>query len=190
MPSHVALLRGINLGGRNKVAMADLRAVVAGLGHTDVATYIQSGNVLFSTAEPDSAALAGALEEAIATQLGVRSRVLVLSRAELAQVAAANPYPAEADPRRVHVVFLAAEPPPELTASLAGLLDAVAAKGSRDTARYLGRALYLHTPDGFGRSELAALLARSGGPMSARGAGTARNWATVTKLLELCGRPG
>ena len=190
MPSHVALLRGINLAGHKKVAMADLRAVVAGLGHADVATYIQSGNVLFSTAEQDSAALARALEEAIATQLGVRSRVLVLSRAELAEVAAANPYQAEPDPRRVHVVFLPADPPPEMTARLAGLLDAVAAKGSRDTARYLGRALYLHTPDGFGRSELAALLARSGGPMSARDAGTARNWATVTKLLELCDRPG
>ncbi len=190
MPSHVALLRGINLGGHKKVAMAELRAVVAGLGHADVATYVQSGNVLFSTAETDNAALAAALEEAVATQLGVRSAVLVLSRAELAQVAEANPYQAEPNPRLVHVVFLAADPSPEMTASLAGLLDVVAAKGSRDTGRYLGRALYLHTPDGFGRSPLAALLVRAGGPMSARGAGTARNWATVTKLLELCGRPG
>jgi uncharacterized protein (DUF1697 family) len=61
-----------------------------------------------------------------------------------------------------------------------------ALKGSRDTAQFAGRALFLHTPDGFGRSELAPLLARAGGPTSARKAGTARNWATVTKLLAMC----
>lgn len=66
MPTHVALLRGINLGAHNRVAMADLRRVVTSLGHTDVATYIQSGNAVFTTQERDSLALAGALEAAIA----------------------------------------------------------------------------------------------------------------------------
>ena len=70
MASHVALLRGINVGGRNKVSMAELREVVALLGHTGVATYIQSGNVLFSTAETDNAKLAGALESAIEDRFG------------------------------------------------------------------------------------------------------------------------
>jgi uncharacterized protein (DUF1697 family) len=65
--------------------------------------------------------------------------------------------------------------------------DQAARKGSRDTARYVGRALFLHTPDGFGRSELATLLTRAGRPMSAQGAGTARNAATVRKLLDMCG---
>ena len=190
MPSHVALLRGINLGGHKKVAMADLRAVVASLGHEDVATYIQSGNVLFSTNEKDNAALADAIQGVIADQLGVQCRVLVLSRAELAQVARDNPYPDEPNPRAVHVVFLPAEPPPDMTASLAEAVQKVAAKGSRDTAQYAGRALFLHTPDGFGRSELAVQLGRGRGPMSAQGAGTARNWATVTKLVALCDAPG
>ena len=190
MPSHVALLRGINVGGNKKVPMADLRALVAGLGHDDVATYIQSGNVLFSTDQTDNAALAGAIERALASRLGVESRVLVLSRAELAQVARDNPYPGEPNPRAVHVVFLAAEPSPEMLATLAEAVEKVAGQGSRDTARYAGRALFLHTPDGFGRSQLAIELGRRSGPMSARGAGTARNWATVTKLLALCDAAG
>ena len=80
MASHIALLRGINVGGRNKVAMADLRDVVTSLGHADVVTYIQSGNVVFTAGEreADTKALAKALEEAIAAALGVRPAVVVL----------------------------------------------------------------------------------------------------------------
>ena len=117
----------------------------------------------------------------------MRSPVLVLSRADLAQIAQDNPYPDEPNPRAVHVVFLPAEPAPEMIASVAEAQDTVARKGSGDTAQYAGRALFLHTPDGFGRSELATLLTRAGRPMSAKGAGTARNAATVRKLLDMCG---
>jgi len=81
MPTHVALLRGINVGGRNRVAMADLREVVLGLGHTEVATYIQSGNVVFTSEEADTATIAAALERAIAEHLGVQPKVIVLTRA-------------------------------------------------------------------------------------------------------------
>ena len=88
MPTHVALLRGINVGGRNRVAMAALREVVRGLGHTEVATWIQSGNVVFRRGEHDPAVIAAALERAIGDQLGVRPRVVVLSCLELAQVVA------------------------------------------------------------------------------------------------------
>jgi uncharacterized protein (DUF1697 family) len=190
MPTHLALLRGINLGGHKKVAMAELRDIVTGLGHTGVATYIQSGNVLFSTTETDNAALARGIEDAVASRLGVQSRVLVLSQAELAQVAQDNPYPGELNPRFVHAVFLPSRPSPEMIADVAQLVGQVAARGSRDEARYVGQALFVHTPDGYGRSELAALLAKARGPLSARGAGTARNWATVTKLLQLCQDPG
>jgi uncharacterized protein (DUF1697 family) len=187
MPTHVALLRGINVGGRNKVAMADLREVVSSLGHTDVATYIQSGNVLLSTGETDTKALAAALERAIEEKLAVRPRVVVLSRAELAQVARDTPYRGEPNPKNVHAVFLGDEPGPDALEGLAAALDRVAAAGSRDTARVVGRTLFLHTPDGFGRSELAALLIGGKGGAKAIGAkGTARNWATVTKLLALC----
>ena len=158
MASHVALLRGINVGGRNKVPMADLREVVTSLGHTGVSTYIQSGNVLFSTADTDTAKLAAALESAIEDRFGIWSSVVVLSRDELAQVLAANPYPDEPNPRMVHVVFLNAEPPEDLLTRISAAESAVAAKGSRDTVQAAGQALFLHTPDGFGTSELAQTL--------------------------------
>lgn len=187
MVTHVALLRGINLGGHNKVAMADLREVVASLGHEDVATYIQSGNVVFSSSDTDTVKLAAELEDAIGERTGVRCGVIVLSGAQLAQVARDNPYSGEPNLRAVHVVFLPAEPAPEMIASVAGAQDTVAQKGSRDTAQYVGRALFLHTPDGFGRSELATLLTRAARPLSKQGAGTARNLATVRKLLGMCG---
>lgn len=184
MPTHVALLRAVNVGGGGRILMADLRQVVSGLGHADVATYIQTGNVLFSTSQSDTAALARAIEAAIAESLGVRAPAIVLARDELARVVRANPYPAEPNPRSVHCVFLPAEPGPE---ALAGVQEAVrlaGEQGSRDEASLLGRTLYLHTPDGFGRSGLVtALLTKRSSPVAV---GTGRNWATITKLLALC----
>lgn len=184
MPTHIALLRGINVGGHNRVAMSDLRQVVASLGYTDIATYIQSGNIIFNTEETDPAALAVALERAIATTLHVRPRVVVLSRDELAQVVADNPFPDEPNPKYVHAIFMGEDPPPEAVKDVAAAQRQAAQKGSRDTAQLVGHTLFLHTPDGFGRSELATLLARGG--TSAGATGTGRNWATVTKLLALC----
>jgi len=186
VPTHVALLRGINVGGSNKVAMADLRDVVTSLGHTGVSTYIQSGNVLFTAGEGAaraSSALAADLERAIEQAFGLRLRVVVLSRAELAQVMSDNPYQAEPNPKYVHAMFFPAEPDQEMRESIAAAERQAAEKGGRDEATVVGRTLFLHTPDGYGRSELAVRLARSGG---AGATGTARNWATVTKLLALC----
>ena len=189
MASHVALLRGINVGGRNKVPMADLRGVVASLGHTGVSTYIQSGNVLFSTRDTDTAKLAAALESAIEERFGIWSSVVVLSRDELAQVLAANPYPDEPNPKMVHVVFLNAELPGSLLERISAAESAAEAKGSRDTAQLAGQALFLHTPDGFGTSELAQNVFKIIAPPKKSRPGlaaTARNWATATKLLSLC----
>jgi uncharacterized protein (DUF1697 family) len=190
MATHVALLRGINVGGRNKVPMADLREVVTSLGHTGVSTYIQTGNVLFSTAEADTARLAAALEAAIEERFGIWASVVVLSREELAEVLAGNPYPDEPNPKLVHVVFLNGKPPNDLLDRIAAAESAAAAKGSRDTAQAAGRVLFLHTPDGFGTSELAQALFRiigvPGKQKKPGPAATARNWATATKLLSLC----
>jgi uncharacterized protein (DUF1697 family) len=186
VPTHVALLRGINLGGHKRVAMPELRAVVSGLGHRDVSTYIQSGNVLFSTDETDTAALAAELRQAIALELDVQAGVVVLSRDDLARVIAASPYTSEPDPKAVHVIFLPGDPEPGHAGHLAAVQQKAAAKGGRDEVTLAGRAVYLHTPDGYGRSELARLLSQTRGPMSVRAAGTARNWSTVTKLLDLC----
>jgi uncharacterized protein (DUF1697 family) len=108
-------------------------------------------------------------------------------------VLAANPYPDEPNPRMVHVVFLNATPPGDLLMRISAAGSAVAAKGSRDTVQAVGQALFLHTPDGYGTSELAQELFKIISPPAASKkhglAATARNWATATKLLSLCG-PG
>jgi uncharacterized protein (DUF1697 family) len=188
MATHVALLRGINVGGNNKVPMAELREVVASLGHADVTTYIQSGNVVFSTGETDTAALAAGLEQAIAAAFGIQVRVVVFSREELAQVMRDNPYAEEPNHRAVHAVFLSATPGPEVADGVADAQRRAEQKqpGTRDTAQVIGRAIFLHTPDGFGRSELASLITSGSRGRAADLAGTARNWATVTKLLAMC----
>lgn len=178
----MALLRGVNVGGRNKVAMSDLRDITGSLGHADVATYIQSGNVVFTSRQTDTARLADALEEAIAGRLGLRPAVVVLSRDQLAGVIAANPYPPDTDPRRLHAVFRRADMTPAQVAVVAEAQQRAAAKGSRDDATVVGATLYLSTPDGLGRSELAAQLARTDRKTPP---GTARNWATVTRLLAM-----
>jgi len=185
MPRYVALLRGINVGGRNKVAMADLRRVVASLGHTEVATYIQSGNIVFSSPDASATSLADALEQEIARSLAVQPVVVVLSRDGLAQVIADNPFPSEANPRCLHAVFRRTEMSAEALAVIAAAQQTARAKGSQDAAVVIGQTLFLHTPGGLGRSELAAQLARS----SAQAAGTARNWATVTQLMTMLDKP-
>jgi len=181
MTRYVALLRGINVGGRNKVAMSDLRQVSESLGHTEVATYIQSGNLVFTSLDESANGLADALEAEIALSLGVSPAVVVLSRADLAQVIADNPFPDEADPRCLHAVFRRQDLAPEAIAAVEAAQERARAKGSRDEAVPVGRALFLRTPDGLGRSELAAQLARSG----VQADGTARNWATVTRLMAM-----
>ena len=186
MPTYLALLRGINVGGRNKVAMADLRQLAESLGHGDVATYIQSGNLVFSSAEADTGALADALEQGIADRLGVQSAVVVLSRAELARAIADNPFGSEPDPRRVHAVFRRDHHSPEAVRVVDRLQQKSREAGSADQAVIVDRTLFLHTPDGYGRSDLAAQLFRS----SAQAAGTARNWATVTKLMAMLDAAG
>lgn len=186
MPTHVALLRGINVGSRNRVAMAELRAVVTSLAHTDVATYIQTGNVVFSCPQTDTTAIAAALEQAIAELLDVRPKVVVLSRDELSQVVADNPYPDETNPKYLHAAFTREQFGPDQLAAIAIAQHRATDKGSRDEATVVGHTLYLHTPDGLGRSDLAAQLARAGGPLAATGSATMRNWATVTRLLAMC----
>ena len=179
MPTHVALLRGINVGGRNKVTMADLREVVTSLGYIDVATYIQSGNVVFTSPNADSAALAAALEHGIAERIGVRPRVVVLSRAELAQVIADNPFPDESDPKCLHAVISIDGFGPDEVSGVDHSLQQARQRGSRDEARVVGRTLYLRTPDGLARSQLGGQLVRP------RAKTTARNWSTILKLMAL-----
>ena len=188
MRNHIALLRGINLGGRNKIAMADLRALMAELGHEDIATYIQSGNVVFTPADGAAAttAMADEIAAAIAAKLGVIAPAIVLARHEFAQIIAANPFSQESDPKKVHAVVLSHAASADVTERLSSAAAQSAAKGSRDDVRAIGRTVYLHTPDGYGNSDLAQQLLRIVAAPKAGTTGTARNWATMTRLLALC----
>jgi uncharacterized protein (DUF1697 family) len=172
---YVALLRGINLGARNKIAMADLRELFASLGAEDVTTYVQSGNVVFGM-RAGHAGLAARIEQQIAQHLALDIRVMVRTRAELARLVSGNPFAEnDADPLRLHVTFLAAKP----AAARARALDETAFEPDR--FRVVGAHVYLHTPDGYGRSKLSnAFFEKQLGV-----AATTRNWRTVTALAEL-----
>jgi uncharacterized protein (DUF1697 family) len=182
------VLRGINVGGHNRVAMPALREVVSSLGHTDVSTYIASGNVLFTPRRASgTSTLAHALEQAIDEAFGIRPRVAVLSRADLARAVQRNPYADEDDPTCVHAIFFGDAPGKDLNLFVEAAIAAVRDKRSPDEATFVGDVLYLHTPSGLGVSQLAVQLGKARGPLNSKGSGTARNWSTVTKLLELCG---
>jgi uncharacterized protein (DUF1697 family) len=174
--SYAALLRGVNLGSRNKVSMGDLRALFEALGHEDVSTYVQSGNVVFTAREGDAARLAKAIERRIERELGLQIAVLLRSKTQLARIVAGNPFaPKEPDPTRLHVTFLAGTPP------RAAVRELNAGDFAPDALRVKGAEVYLHTPQGYGRSKLSGgFFEKQLGVVT-----TTRNWRTVTKLAEL-----
>jgi uncharacterized protein (DUF1697 family) len=176
MHTFVALLRGINVGGRAMIPMPELKSLLASMGLADVSTYIQSGNVVFSSPTRDAPALAGAIEERIAEAFGVSTTVLLRTPAELAEIAGSNPFLGrEADLTKLHVVFLSASP----AAGAVGELDPERSPPDEFSVR--GREIYLHLPNGAGRSKLTVDYFEKRLGVRA----TARNWKTLTKLIEL-----
>ncbi|MFF1272022.1 DUF1697 domain-containing protein [Streptomyces marokkonensis] len=175
---YAALLRGINVGGGRKVPMAELRALMEGLGHEGVRTHLQSGQAVFTSGHGDEESLAAELAGAVERHFGFGVDVIVRDHAYVKAVADDCPFPADAlEPRQLHVTYFSAPVTPERFAEI-------------DQAAYLpeefrlgDRALYLYAPDGLGRSRLAEHLAR---PRINKGVvATTRNWNTVTKLVEL-----
>jgi uncharacterized protein (DUF1697 family) len=175
VPPQIVLLRGINIGPHNRIAMPELRELLTSAGLRDVRTYVQSGNVLVSSdAEPDE--LARECEQQIASRFGLEIAVLVRTRDELAEVVALNPLGSVAvNPKRYQVAFLSAELEPEKVQALA----AAAAPTERLAAA--GRELYVWHPDGVARSKLWARIAAKGLGVTS----TTRNWTTVTTLLAM-----
>ncbi len=175
MERQVALLRGINLGPRNRIAMPELREVLGQAGYEGVRTYVQSGNVVLETDEPPQAT-ESALEELIAERFELDIPVVVRTRDELAEVVRHNPLAdVVTDPKRYQVSFLAEPLDPERIAKL----NQAASEQERLVAR--DRELYAWHPDGVARSKLWAQLAGPGLKVKA----TARNWTTVETLLSL-----
>ncbi|MEX3105644.1 MULTISPECIES: DUF1697 domain-containing protein [unclassified Streptomyces] len=174
---YAALLRGINVGGNRKLPMADLRALLEGLGYGDVRTYLQSGQAVFST-DGDDASLAAAIERAVEKRFGFTVDVLVRDHAYLKAIVDACPFPAaELEPKQLHVTYFSA---PVAADRFAGIDQAAFLP---EEFRVGDRALYLYAPDGLGRSKLAEQLARP--RLTKDIVATSRNWNTVVKLAEL-----
>ena len=179
MPFHVALVRGINVGGGNKIRMTELRALADKLGWTRAETYIQSGNLVFEAAG-ERADLETALETGIRHRLGLDIPAIVRAADEWPVLVAANPFPeaAEAEPNRL-MLLLSKQPP---ASQAAAALQERAQNGER--VAIAGGALWIHYAGGAGTSKLTpALIDRLVGS-----AATARNWRTVMKLGEMLGR--
>ncbi len=172
--TYAALLRGINLGARNKVSMADLKELFAALDADDVETYLRSGNVVFKTAA--SPRLANDIEKRISRDLGLDIAVLLRTRTELQKIVADNPFAGKgSDLEKVHVTFLAEAP----KRALATKIDAD--RFAPDEFRVVRREVYLRCPNGYGTSKLSnAFFEKRLGVVA-----TTRNWKTVTKLAEL-----
>jgi len=170
----VALLRGINVGGKNILLMQDLREILGELGCENIATYIQSGNVVFKSRRK-SAGLARSISKAIEKRFGFAPAVLVISAATFAAIAAANPYAAKAaEPKHVHTLFLAG---PTDDADLKCMHER---KSSTEEFTLTDTAVYLHAPDGIARSKLANEMERHLGVSA-----TGRNQRTVEKLQAM-----
>ncbi len=173
---YLALLRGINLAGKNRVPMKELRAIFEDLGHQNVRTYLQSGNVVFESGSPAPNELTGGIEDAMFESFGLKIPIIIRTQRELRRVAIGNPFPTEGGtPSALHVVFLVGR----ASSKAAKALDPDRSPG--DEFRVKGSEIYLQLSNGVARSKLSidyfekALGARA----------TMRNWNTVTNLVRL-----
>ena len=175
MKTYIALFRGINVGGHNILPMKTLRALLENLGAQDVKTYIQSGNAVFRHEAEVVSQLSSRISAAIKESQGFEPRVLLLDVVEMEQAIASNPFPeAQAEPKTLHVYFLASVPQnPDLP-----MLNNL--RKDSEQFKLIDKVFYLHAPDGIGRSKLAERVEKALGV-----AATARNWQTVSKVMAM-----
>ncbi|MGE5243778.1 MAG: DUF1697 domain-containing protein [Betaproteobacteria bacterium] len=173
----MALLRAVNLAGRNMISMGDLRLLLAGQGLQDPRSLLNSGNLLFRSGAVSPARLERQLEDAAAKRLGLQTEFFVRSARDWGEVIADNPFPAEAarDPGHLLVLFLKDAPGPEAVTALQRAIT------GREVVRASGRHAYVVYPDGMGRSRLTTLVIEK--KLGTRATG--RNWNTVLKLGAL-----
>jgi uncharacterized protein (DUF1697 family) len=174
--TYVAMLRGINLGSRNKVAMAELRALVEALGAAEVKTYVQSGNVVFKMPAQSAPKLEKILKDRIKKEFGLDVPVVVRTKEQLTKVWDNNPFTAKTkDAKALHVTFLAGKADPK------GAKEVTAKDWAPDELAVKGTEVYLLCPNGYGVSKLGnAFLEKKLGATA-----TTRNWNTVTNLVEM-----
>jgi uncharacterized protein (DUF1697 family) len=177
MAAIISLLRAVNVTGYNKVKMDALRELYESLGLRGAQTYIQSGNVVFKTDAKDLVRLQKRIEDAIEKSCGFRTGVVLRSSADLKDIVRRNPFAKRSgiEPNRLVVSFLTGEPAPESKQKIAQI------KVGPEELVLDGRELYVYYPDGMGKSKLTPAVIERALKVS----GTARNWNTVTKLLEM-----
>ena len=174
------MLRGVNVGGHNKIKMEALRALYESLKLRDPQTYVQSGNVIFRTEERDLTRLTKRIQDGIEKKFGFRPEVILRTASELRDVIARNPFAKRRgiEPSKLLVTFLASDPGTETRKKVLGI------KADPEELQIDGREVYIYFPNGMGRSKL---------PWAAIGkmlktTGTGRNWNSVTKMLEIAKR--
>jgi len=175
MKTYIALIRGINVGGKSLLPMKKLIAILENLGLQNVRTYLQSGNAVFQSKAKNASELSSEISALIKKSHGFEPQVLLLELAEMEKAAQSNPFPgAASEPRTLHLFFLASAPSnPDLKT-----LESLKSGSERFVLK--GNVFYLHAPDGVGRSRLAANAERLlGVPM------TGRNWRTVCEILAM-----
>lgn len=174
MTRYVALLRGINVGGRSSVKMADLRSEMTGLGFEGVATYIQSGNVVFGSDAAEDGLIV-MVESALGERFERPIKVLLRSAAEMAVVATENPFAGRQDDlTKLSVTFLSVPPEPDRR-------EVDVPSGETGAVRLVGRNVYVHTPDGYGRSKLTNTFLEQRFGCTA----TTRNWRSLLVLRDM-----
>lgn len=176
MPAIIALLRGVNVGGHNKIKMDVLRTLCESLKCENVQSYVQSGNVVFTTREKNLSVLGERIESAIENKLGFRPPVVLRTGSEMKQVIAANPFAKRKglDPAKLAVIFFVEEIPPVARKQIEAI------NVGPEEIKAFPRELYIYFPDGMGRSKVPAAIERV-----MKKTGTARNWNSVTKLMEM-----
>ena len=175
MATWIALVRGINVGGKNILPMAKLKEDLAALGFENVQTYIQSGNVIFEARAKSASALSKRITKRIADKHGFAPAVLVFGEQDLDRAISSNPFPRGTDdPKTLHFFFL------EKPASHPDLEAIEAVKSPTENYEITDDVFYLHAPDGIGRSKLAANVEKFLGVR-----GTGRNYRTISKIQSL-----
>lgn len=177
MPVIICMLRGVNVGGHNKIKMDALKALCVSLKLQDPQTFIQSGNVIFGTQEKDLAKLATRIQDAIERKIGFRPAALLRTARELREVIARNPFAGRSgiEPGKLLVMFLADGPGKEAREK------ALAITTGPEEMHLIGREAYIYFPDGQGRSKLPWPKIERALETS----GTGRNWNSVIKMLEI-----
>jgi uncharacterized protein (DUF1697 family) len=173
----ISMLRGVNVGGHNKIKMEALRALYESLKLRDAQTYVQSGNVIFRTDERDAARLTKRIEDGIEKKFGFRPDVILRTASEMRDAIARNPFAKRRgiEPGKLLVAFLASDPDAEAREKVRQM------KCDPEELRIEGRELYIYFPNGIGRSKLS--LARL--EKMLKTPGTGRNWNSVMNMMEM-----